>query len=145
MFTTVLFTSLLLAGFLAGALSAALNWYRANTSAQHFGQTQPWPVTEQIRCPVLGVWSTGDTALREPQMVASERFVAAGRWRYVRLEGVGHWIPREAPNTLNELLLQFIAGNDYTSTAAGNSLQVKSSEHCSITQTKSPVSPRARL
>lgn len=96
--------------FPAGALTAALNWYRANTQAWHFGQTEPWPVSEAslIQCPVLGVWSTKDTALLERQMTESARYVAAGQWQYVRLEGVGHWIARDAPQQLNRLLLDFL-------------------------------------
>jgi pimeloyl-ACP methyl ester carboxylesterase len=61
-----------------------------------------------VRCPTLGVWSSGDRALVEAQMAASGAFVAPGRWRYVRLEGPGHWIPRDAPAQLSELLLGFL-------------------------------------
>lgn len=93
----------------AGALTAALNWYRANISAHHFGQTQPWAAANPLRFPVLGVWSTRDTALQEPQMLASEHFVGSGLWHYARLEGVGHWMPREAPDLINQLLLEFMA------------------------------------
>eukprot|EP00882_Tetradesmus_deserticola_P008883 GHRQ01009372.1.p3 GENE.GHRQ01009372.1~~GHRQ01009372.1.p3 ORF type:complete len:162 (+),score=50.76 GHRQ01009372.1:1145-1630(+) len=95
-----------------GALTAALNWYRANTQARHFGQTRPWPVQQQasVACPVLGVWSSRDTALLEAQMTQSARYVAPGCWQYQRLEGVGHWIPRDAPRQLNELLLSFFSG-----------------------------------
>lgn len=96
----------------AGALTAALHWYRANTQARHFGQTQRWPVSSasRVSCPVLGVWSTADTALLEAQMTGSAAYVAEGCWQYVRLEGVGHWIPRDAAQQLNELLLAFLDG-----------------------------------
>ena len=30
-----------------------------------------------------------------------------GPWRYERIEGAGHWIPVDAPDRLNQLLLQF--------------------------------------
>eukprot|EP00878_Enallax_costatus_P027039 GHUV01029069.1.p1 GENE.GHUV01029069.1~~GHUV01029069.1.p1 ORF type:complete len:126 (-),score=25.61 GHUV01029069.1:153-530(-) len=102
----------------AGALIAALNWYRANTNAHHFGQTQSWPATKPLNFPVLGVWSTKDTALQEPQMVASAQFVGPGLWHYVRLEGVGHWMPREAPEVVDQLLLQFIAMTGATAAAS---------------------------
>lgn len=91
-----------------GALTAALNWYRANFRVDVFGATQvnptKWP---KVQCPVLGVWGSADKALTEQQMTVSEQFVAPGCWQYVRLEGVGHWIPREAPAQLNALLLKF--------------------------------------
>lgn len=32
----------------------------------------------------------------------------AGKWRYERVEGAGHWIPRDAPDRLNALLLDFL-------------------------------------
>ncbi|KAF6255606.1 putative hydrolase or acyltransferase of alpha/beta superfamily [Scenedesmus sp. NREL 46B-D3] len=94
-----------------GALAAALNWYRANTQARHFGQTLPWPVNQQSRvaCPVLGIWSSDDTALLEAQMTQSARYVAPGCWQYLKLDSVGHWIPRDAPQQLNKLLLSFLS------------------------------------
>lgn len=92
---------------LAGALTAALNWYRANFHPQVFGATQlqPYPL---IRCPVLGLWSAGDKALLEEQMAASQLYVEPGCWSYARVQGAGHWIPRDAPEELNTLLLRFL-------------------------------------
>jgi pimeloyl-ACP methyl ester carboxylesterase len=58
----------------------------------------------------MGVWSTGDIALTEAQMVNSGARVA-GPWRYERLDGPGHWMQLEAPDELNRLLLDFLAGS----------------------------------
>ena len=58
----------------------------------------------------MGVWSTGDMALLESQMTASEAHVA-GEWRYERIEDASHWIPVDAPERLNELLLDWLAGH----------------------------------
>lgn len=93
-----------------GALTSALSWYRANTHARHFGATTPLPAATNslVTVPVLGVWSTRDSALLEPQMLASSRYVAPGLWQYARLEGVGHWMARDAPQQLNKLLLDFL-------------------------------------
>jgi pimeloyl-ACP methyl ester carboxylesterase len=44
----------------------------------------------------------------EADMTASQAKVN-GRWRYERLEGVGHWIPLDAPEVLNRLLVEFLA------------------------------------
>ena len=63
----------------------------------------------QLKCPVLGIWSTRDTALTKEQMVASKQYTQQGFWRYEELEA-GHWIPRDAPEQLNELLLGFFDG-----------------------------------
>ncbi len=90
-----------------GALTAALSWYRANFQAALFGQTRPRTGFPLIQVPTLGVWSTGDTALTEQQMLASEQYVAPGLWQYRRLDG-GHWVPRDAPTALSQVLLDFL-------------------------------------
>ena len=52
-------------------------------------------------------------------MVSSEAYVAPGCWSYVRLEGLGHWIPRDAPQQLNELLLGFLGSSGAAAAAGG--------------------------
>jgi len=89
-----------------GALTAALNWYRANFSPVAFGQVTP-PQFPSVDCSVLGVWSDRDHALGEAQMLASQKHVT-GAWRYVRFDGVGHCIPLGAPEKLTTLLLEFL-------------------------------------
>jgi pimeloyl-ACP methyl ester carboxylesterase len=56
----------------------------------------------------MGIWSTGDMALTEQSMTGSAAFVDDGRWRYERVEGAGHWMQLEAPDRVNELLLDFL-------------------------------------
>jgi pimeloyl-ACP methyl ester carboxylesterase len=90
-----------------GALTAALNWYRANISAEIFGQLNPQPLPP-VQCPVLGVWSDGYHHCGEAQMQASQRNVTES-WRYARVEGASHWIPLDAPETLNKLLVEFVS------------------------------------
>ena len=88
-----------------GALTAALNWYRANAKPERFVGTPPeWP---RIELPVMGIWSTGDFALTERQMVESEKHLD-GPWRYERVDAPSHWIPLHAPDKVNELLLDFL-------------------------------------
>lgn len=88
-----------------GALSAALNWYRANISPARFAATEV-PDGPLVDCPTLGVWSTGDTFLGEAQLTGSERFVTGG-WRYERLDA-SHWVPTDAPEQLSALLVDFL-------------------------------------
>ncbi|MFI5274123.1 MAG: alpha/beta fold hydrolase [Ktedonobacterales bacterium] len=88
-----------------GALSAALNWYRANFSPERLAG--PAPRLPSIQAPTLGVFSTGDLYLTEDDMLRSATCVT-GPWRYERIEGTGHWIPVEAPERLNHLLLDFL-------------------------------------
>jgi pimeloyl-ACP methyl ester carboxylesterase len=88
-----------------GSLTPGLNWYRANIPPQTWAD--PPLELPAVQATTMGVWSTGDFALTEHQMTASSRFVA-GPWRYERLEGPGHWIPLDAPDELNRLLLGFL-------------------------------------
>jgi pimeloyl-ACP methyl ester carboxylesterase len=89
-----------------GALTAGLNWYRANISPEGFGSGEPPPVPP-VACPTLGIWSSGDHYLTEAQMVASAQHVT-GEWRYERIEDASHWVPVDAPEHLNRLLLGFL-------------------------------------
>ncbi len=87
-----------------GALTAALAWYRANTPAEAWVAPFEGP---PVPAPTMGIWSTGDVALTEAQMTSSAAHVE-GPWRYERLEGLGHWLPLEAPDVINDLLLDFL-------------------------------------
>ena len=61
-----------------------------------------------VQCPTLGIWGDRDMALTERQMTDSRAFVD-GPWRYERFEGIGHWIPEDAPDRLSSLLTEFFA------------------------------------
>ena len=49
----------------------------------------------------------GDDYLIERGMTESGAHVA-GRWRYERIEGAGHWMQLDAPDRVNALLLDFL-------------------------------------
>lgn len=89
----------------AGRLTAGLNWYRANLGPTRL-ITEPLELPP-ITAPTLGVWSSSDFAVLEPQMKESGQFVS-GPWRYERLEGVGHWLTLESPEWCSELLVDFL-------------------------------------
>lgn len=88
-----------------GALTAALNWYRANLPAHRL--VGPAPHLPLVTAPTMGVWSSGDRYLSEAAMLHSGDMVT-GPWRYERIEDVDHWIPVGAPDALNRLLLEFL-------------------------------------
>jgi pimeloyl-ACP methyl ester carboxylesterase len=90
-----------------GALTAGLNWYRANLPVDRL--LDPAPELPAVRAPTLGIFGTGDPYLTEDAMIRSKARVN-GPWRYERLEGVGHWVPLEAAERLNTLLLEFLGG-----------------------------------
>ena len=88
-----------------GALIAALNWYRANLPPDRL--LGPAPPLPPVAAPTMGVFGTADLYLTEGAMVNSASKVT-GPWRYERLEGVGHFVPLQAADQLNKLLLDFL-------------------------------------
>ena len=88
-----------------GALTPALNWYRANAPPQVYLDAPP--ALPPVQADTMGVWSSGDFALTEAQMLGSAAHVA-GQWRYERVDGRGHWLQLEAPDLINGLLLDFL-------------------------------------
>jgi pimeloyl-ACP methyl ester carboxylesterase len=87
------------------SLTPGLNYYRANVPPESY--LQSGLELPPVQSATMGVWSSGDFALTEAQMVNSAANVA-GPWRYERLDGPGHWMQLEAPDALNELLIDFL-------------------------------------
>ena len=90
-----------------GALTAGLNWYRANIRPDRFVPPEQLPPLPRVSCPTMGIWSSDDMALGETQMQESGAFVD-GPWRYERIDGCDHWVPVHAPEQLTALLLDFL-------------------------------------
>ena len=89
-----------------GALTAALNWYRANAApARELERRPPLP---SVAAPTLGMWSTRDHYLTEDPMMRSSEYVT-GPWRYERIDGASHWLQLDEPERVNALLLEFLA------------------------------------
>jgi pimeloyl-ACP methyl ester carboxylesterase len=87
-----------------GALTASLNWYRANVAPRMPGPLPPLP---PVLAPTLGIWSTRDHYLDGERMRNSAALVH-GRWRYEEIPDASHWVPVDAPGRLNELLLDWL-------------------------------------
>lgn len=81
-----------------GALTAALNWYRA------IPFVDPRASAEPVRTPTLLVWSDGDVAIDRHGAEACGGYVQAP-YQFETLHGVSHWIPDEAPAQTAALLL----------------------------------------
>lgn len=90
-----------------GALTPALSYYRANVPPESYVRAPR--ELPSVQAPTMGIWSSGDFALTEGQMTRSAPYCATS-WRYERVEGVGHWLQLEAPDTVNHLLVDFLAG-----------------------------------
>ncbi|WP_433873351.1 alpha/beta fold hydrolase [Saccharopolyspora sp. CA-218241] len=82
-----------------GALTAALNWYRA----MRYGGGRIGP----IAVPTLYVWSTEDVAIGSTAALATADHVT-GPYRFEMLEDISHWIPEQAPEALSRMLLEHL-------------------------------------
>jgi pimeloyl-ACP methyl ester carboxylesterase len=85
-----------------GAMTAALNWYRAVDIASVKG-------IGPIKTPTMFVWSTADPAIGRAAAEDTARHVD-GPYRFEVLEGIGHWIPESAADELTRLLLDHLSG-----------------------------------
>ncbi len=83
-----------------GALTAAINWYRA------LPLSNPRASTGKVSVPTLYVWSDRDIALLPKAAHDIARYVS-GEYRFEILHGVSHWIPDEEPDKLADLLLDW--------------------------------------
>lgn len=86
-----------------GALTAALNWYRALPAGRLWS-------TPAVAVPTLYVWSTGDAALGRAAAIATERFVEAP-YRFEVLDGVPHWIPEVVGPVLASMIAEHLDAN----------------------------------
>jgi pimeloyl-ACP methyl ester carboxylesterase len=84
-----------------GRLTAALNWYRA-LSGDELAQAAT------ITVPTTYVWTDKDPVVSRAAADATASWVTA-EYRLVKLRGIGHWVPEEAPQALAEVVLARIA------------------------------------
>jgi len=80
-----------------GALTAALNWYRAMSPHDANG-------LGLVTVPTTYIWGTADVAFGRRAAEASGRFVDAD-YTFVPLDGVSHWIPDQAPDAVADQIL----------------------------------------
>jgi pimeloyl-ACP methyl ester carboxylesterase len=82
-----------------GALTAALNWYRAMSSGDR---------VDPVHVPTTYIWSDGDVAIGRTAAEACANYVT-GDYRFVELPGITHWVPEQAPDQLATAILDRIA------------------------------------
>lgn len=85
-----------------GALTAGLNWYRANLHPA--AELRPQPELQAVQAPTLGIWSSRDHYLTEDRMAGSGRW-CAGPFRYERVEGASHWLMLDEPERVTSLVV----------------------------------------
>jgi pimeloyl-ACP methyl ester carboxylesterase len=81
-----------------GALTAALNWYRAVDFLGRGG-------IGKVPVPTTYVWSDGDRAIGR---VAAENCAGevGGEYRFITLPGISHWIADQAPQAVAEAVIE---------------------------------------
>ena len=84
------------------AIGGALNWYRAMIAQSAM------PTLTPIGMPTTYVWSTGDVALGREGAELTAKYIE-GPYRFAILEGIGHWVPEQAADQLNEVLQEHFA------------------------------------
>jgi pimeloyl-ACP methyl ester carboxylesterase len=89
-----------------GALTAALNWYRASIPPAAW--LPPARELPAVAAPTLIVWGEADAYLGLGGLERSLETVS-GPLRVERLPGVSHWVQNEAPEAVNRHLLAFLA------------------------------------
>jgi pimeloyl-ACP methyl ester carboxylesterase len=88
----------------SGALTTAINWYRA------------LPLTDMRRfvhkttLPTMHVWSDGDAYVLAKGARNTGRYVS-GEYRFETLHGVSHWMLEEQPDVVADLLLEWFAAH----------------------------------
>jgi pimeloyl-ACP methyl ester carboxylesterase len=83
-----------------GALTAALNWYRAMSRADLDG-------LGEITVPTTYLWGTDDIAVSRAAAEGCAGHVTAD-YRFLELPAVGHWVPETEPSTVARATLERI-------------------------------------
>lgn len=83
-----------------GALTGALNWYRANDFHHDLAVAASVPGT--VTVPTLLLWGRDDRAL-SPTLAVQHRGIAKDLRIHI-LDGAGHWTQRERPVEVNSLI-----------------------------------------
>ena len=86
-----------------GVLTAALNWYRAMNRHDADG-------LEPVRVPTTYVWGSEDTAFGR-EAAENTRYSVEAPYRFVPLEGTGHWLLEEATDTVSEAIAEQVFGS----------------------------------
>jgi pimeloyl-ACP methyl ester carboxylesterase len=82
-----------------GALTAALNWYRAMDLESAIGE---------IHAPTLYIWGDQDQALGKTAALATQKY-CTGPYRFEPLAGRSHWLLEESPEEITRLVREQVA------------------------------------
>jgi pimeloyl-ACP methyl ester carboxylesterase len=94
-----------------GALTAAINYYRAAVRGGRSGEPR------RIDQPTLLIWGDRDAHLGIELTNDLDDWL--GRYRFVRLPGVSHWVIEEESDLVTELILESLTGRQAQRAARG--------------------------
>lgn len=93
-----------------GALTGAINYYRANVFDRFFGRKRtggPKQSTGRVAVPTLFIYGEQDFAIIPETVKGLDKYIDA-YYREVRVPDSGHWVQNEAPEEVNGALLDFL-------------------------------------
>ncbi|HEX8651835.1 MAG TPA: alpha/beta hydrolase [Pyrinomonadaceae bacterium] len=94
-----------------GALTAGINYYRANVLSLFKGgrrKSEPQQISDgRIRVPTLFIYGERDFAI-VPETVRGVGDYVDAPYREVRIRTCGHWVQNEAPLEVNTALVEFL-------------------------------------
>ncbi len=103
-----------------GALTAAINYYRANAGMaiarrkkSKGGTRADQTLDRRIRVPTLFIYGEQDVAIVPATTRGVGRYINA-LYRELRIKDSGHWVQNEAPREVNDSLRQFLDSADPT-------------------------------
>jgi pimeloyl-ACP methyl ester carboxylesterase len=90
-----------------GALTAGVNYYRANLKRIMSKRNRSNPVQNRVPMPTLFIFGEKDFAII-PKTVRGVEDYVSGPYRELRLPNCGHWVQNEAVAEVNAALLEFL-------------------------------------
>ncbi|MCV7360875.1 alpha/beta fold hydrolase [Mycolicibacterium neworleansense] len=95
----------------AGALTAALNWYRAMPMSRPRSRSRSRAgAAQKVTVPTLYVWSDRDIAITAKPARDTANYVS-GPYRFETMHGASHWLPEEKPAEVARMLLEWFAAH----------------------------------
>jgi pimeloyl-ACP methyl ester carboxylesterase len=82
-----------------GAIEGAMSWYRASGIGA--------PDTHPVEVPTLYVWGTDDATVGRRAAELTLEYVT-GPYRFIEVEGAGHFIVDQMPERVSSLLLEHV-------------------------------------
>jgi pimeloyl-ACP methyl ester carboxylesterase len=93
-----------------GALTGAINYYRANVFERFFTRKPGSDANHsdgRVRVPTLFIFGEQDFAIIPATVRGLEKYIDA-QYRELRIPDSGHWVQNEAPEEVNAALLEFL-------------------------------------